>query len=45
MKDKDEKEKLRVLQDIIRFEDEGGPCPPTCELHVKRKDEEHRDYT
>ena len=43
MSDEEENEKLRDLQDILRFEDEGGPCPPSCELHVKRKDSEQSE--
>ncbi len=38
MDDKDKDEKSMDIQDILWFEDEGGPCPPTCELHVKRND-------
>lgn len=26
--------------DILRFEDEGGPCAPSCYMHHNEKEEE-----
>ena len=44
MVDKETDEKLRDIQDLLSFEDEGGPCPPTCELHVKKKDLDNKEH-
>lgn len=44
MVDKETDEELRDIQDLLRFEDGGGPYPPACELHVKTRDLDNKEH-
>ena len=38
MSDLNSEDSKEDFLDILRFEDEGGPCAPSCYMHNKDKD-------